>query len=117
MSIEFYVGRQQDRGPRREVLDSGNRGESFFRNTVFALGSYSGPGVDLTRGYNLTAEDSGTFGMDFAEGESRASLDGLAPRLARLCRDRCRLRLTRRLQPPSPRPEGRAAGVLNTLPH
>ena len=43
-------------------------GESFFRDAVINLGSYSGPGVDLTFGYNLVADGSGGFGMDFAVG-------------------------------------------------
>lgn len=43
--------------------------ESFFQNDVVDLGSYSGPTVNLTFGYNLTADESGGFGFSFAVGD------------------------------------------------
>ena len=43
--------------------------ESFFQNQVIDLGWNSGPAVDLTFGYNLTADGSGGFGFDFAVGD------------------------------------------------
>ena len=43
--------------------------ESFFQNQVIDLGWNSGPAVDLTFGYNLTAEGTGGFGFDFAVGD------------------------------------------------
>ena len=43
--------------------------ESFFQNRIIDLGSYSGPAVDMTFGYNLTANGSGGFGFDFAVGD------------------------------------------------
>ena len=66
-SMEFYVD-----GNGSDVFDVkfGNlaAAESFFSDTVINLGSYAGPGVDLTFGYNLVADGSGGFGMDFAFG-------------------------------------------------
>jgi hypothetical protein len=46
--------------------------ESFFRDSVFDLGSDFGPNIDLTFGYTLVANGSGGFGFDFAVG-------GIAP--------------------------------------
>jgi hypothetical protein len=66
-SMEFYVLHGTS-----EVLDVnlGNLSvaESFFRDFVLNLGSYSGPSVDLTFGYNLVSNGPGGFGMDFAVG-------------------------------------------------
>lgn len=56
-----------------EILDStfGSLAlaESFFRDDVLDLGSYSGP-VELTFGYDLVADGPGGFGFDFAVGDA-----------------------------------------------
>jgi hypothetical protein len=66
-SMEFYVDANHN-----EVFDvkfgSLAVAESFFDDTVLDLGSYPGPSVDLTFGYNLTADGSGGFGFDLAVG-------------------------------------------------
>jgi PEP-CTERM motif len=45
---------------------------SYFQDQVIDLGSTFGPGVDLTFGYNLTADGSGGYGFDLA-------VDGAVP--------------------------------------
>jgi hypothetical protein len=59
-----------------EILDTTFRSlsiaESFFKDSVFDLGSDLGPDIDLTFGYKLVADGSGGFGFDFAVG-------GIAP--------------------------------------
>jgi hypothetical protein len=42
--------------------------DSFFQDNVINLGSFSGPGVDLTFGYNLVTDGPGGYGVDFAVG-------------------------------------------------
>jgi PEP-CTERM motif len=65
-SMEFYV--VSDGSKILDVnLANLKVAESFFRDIVIDLGSYSGP-VDLTFGYNLTAEGNGGFGLDLAVG-------------------------------------------------
>jgi len=66
-SMEFYV---LDGGSKVFDVSLGNLtvAESFFRDFVINLGSYSGPAVDLTFGYNLVADGGGGFGVDFAFG-------------------------------------------------
>jgi hypothetical protein len=55
-----------------EILDTTFRSlsiaESFFKDSVFDLGSDFGPDIDLTFGYKLIADGSGGFGFDFAVG-------------------------------------------------
>jgi hypothetical protein len=55
-----------------EILDTTLKSlsiaESFFKNSVFDLGSDFGPNIDLTFGYTLVANGSGGFGFDFAVG-------------------------------------------------
>jgi hypothetical protein len=55
-----------------EILDTTFKSlsiaESFFKNSVFDLGSDFGPDIDLTFGYTLLANGSGGFGFDFALG-------------------------------------------------
>jgi len=69
-SLEFYV---LDNSTKIEIDDwtftDLTSAESFFQNNVIDLGSYSGPAVDLTFGYNLVADGSGGFGFDFAVGD------------------------------------------------
>ena len=68
-SMEFYVLNVTDGSTVLDVtLGNLSVAESFFRDLVLKLGSYSGPAVDLTFGYNLTADGSGGFGIDFAVG-------------------------------------------------
>jgi hypothetical protein len=68
-SMEFYVLNVADGSEVFDVtLGNLSVAESFFRDLVLNLGSYSGPAVDLTFGYNLTAKGSGGFGLDFAVG-------------------------------------------------
>jgi PEP-CTERM motif len=68
-SMEFYVLNVSDGSTVLDVtLGNLSVAESFFRDLVLNLGSYSGPAVDLTFGYNLTANGSGGFGVDFAVG-------------------------------------------------
>jgi hypothetical protein len=66
-TMEFYVDANG-----KDIFDVtlGNLAvaESFFRDNVLNLGLYSGPSVDLTFGYNLTADGSGGFGLDVAVG-------------------------------------------------
>ena len=65
--MDFYVDVNG-----RELFDvnfgSLSVAESFFSDTVLNLGTYSGPGVDVTFGYDLTADGSGGFGLDLAVG-------------------------------------------------
>ena len=66
-SIDFYVianGAKIDDWTFTDLSSV----DSFFQNNVIDLGSYSGPTVDLTFGYNLTAEGSGGFGFYFVCG-------------------------------------------------
>jgi hypothetical protein len=55
-----------------EILDTTFRSlsiaESFFKDSVFDLGSDFGPNIDLTFGYTLVADGSGGFGFDLAIG-------------------------------------------------
>jgi PEP-CTERM motif len=68
-SMEFYVLNDTAGSMVLDViLGNLSVAESFFRDPVLNLGSYSGPAVDLTFGYNLTAKGPGGFGMDFAFG-------------------------------------------------
>ncbi len=67
-SMEFYVLNVTDGSKVLDVtLGNLSVAESFFRDFVLDLGSYSGT-VDLTFGYSLTANGSGGFGMDFVVG-------------------------------------------------
>jgi hypothetical protein len=74
-SLEFYV---LDNGLKiYDQIFTGLTGllraETFFQNNVIDLGSFAGPTVDLTFGYNLTADGSGGFGFDFAVGDPPAA--------------------------------------------
>ncbi|MGO9422320.1 PEP-CTERM sorting domain-containing protein [Roseiarcus sp.] len=67
-SLEFYV---LDNGAKIDdwTFTDLTSAESFFQDQVVDLGRNSSPTVDLTFGYNLIADGTGGFGVDFVVGD------------------------------------------------